>query len=314
LKLFLGVDGGQSSTTALIGDATGRVIGVGRAGPINHVQASEGQAKFVRAVTDSVVGAAAQAGIERPHFEAACFGFSGGPEDKDALVREIVAASKYFVTHDAWIAHSGALAGEPGVIVIAGTGSMAFGRSADGRTARAGGWGYIFGDEGGAFDLVRQALRAALRQEEGWGAPTRLLEAMLSATGAGSANELLHRFYTADYPRSRVAALASVIEDTAREGDETARQILAVAAHTLATLAASVRRTLFPEHVPVLFTYAGGVFRSNPILERFRLLIELEDGNRVAAPVHGPAAGALIEAYKLAGIACTLKDMPEEKA
>src|SRR5258708_21745706 len=101
------------------------------------------------------------------------------------------------VAHDGFIALAGATAGAPGIIAIAGTGSFCFGRNASGRTARAGGWGYIFGDEGGGFDLTRQALRAALRMEEGWGPPTVLRQRLLEATGAADANDLLHRFYTA---------------------------------------------------------------------------------------------------------------------
>jgi len=113
------------------------------------------------------------------------------------------------VTSDAFIALSGATAGGPGLVAIAGTGSIAFGRNAAGRTARAGGWGYLFGDEGGAFSIVRQALRAALRHEEGWGAPTELRPALLEATGAASANDLLHRLYTAEFTRQRIAPTPS---------------------------------------------------------------------------------------------------------
>jgi N-acetylglucosamine kinase-like BadF-type ATPase len=313
VKLFLGVDGGQSSTTALIGDETGRVVGLGRAGPINHVAAGEGRAKFLEALHASVAEAARVAGLAAPEFEAACFGFSGGPANKDALTREAVKSKLFCIAHDAQIALSGATAGQPGVVVIAGTGSIAFGCNPEGRTARAGGWGYIFGDEGGAFDLVRRAMRAVLRNEEGWGPTTGLRELLLQATGAADANDLLHCFYTPEYPRQRVAVLAKLIEQAETAGDKVAHDILMSSAHTLATLAAAVRRNLFAEHAPALVCYVGGVFQCRPILERFRLLVEMEEGNSVAAPLFGPAAGALIEAYRVAGIECDLKDVPEEK-
>jgi N-acetylglucosamine kinase-like BadF-type ATPase len=219
----------------------------------------------------------------------------------------------FCIAHDAQIALSGATAGQPGVVVIAGTGSIAFGCNPEGRTARAGGWGYIFGDEGGAFDLVRRAMRAVLRNEEGWGPTTGLRELLLQATGAADANDLLHCFYTPEYPRQRVAVLAKLIEQAETAGDKVAHDILMSSAHTLATLAAAVRRNLFAEHAPALVCYVGGVFQCRPILERFRLLVEMEEGNSVAAPLFGPAAGALIEAYRVAGIECDLKDVPEEK-
>ena len=180
--------------------------------------------------------AAASAGITGPPaFEAACLGLSGGPDDKEALARETIRAERYLITHDAHIALAGATGGEPGIIVIAGTGSMVFGRNAAGVTARAGGWGYMFGDEGGAFDLVRQALRAILRNEEGWGPPTALREALLEATGARDGNQLLHRLYTDEYPRDRVAGWAKLIDQAARAGDAVAGDILGSAAQALAT-------------------------------------------------------------------------------
>src|ERR1700682_1532384 len=105
-RLFLGVDGGQSSTTALIGDETGRVLGSGVGGPCNHVGAAEGRQKLARAVKERVADACAQAGLDdsRVSFEAACFGMSGGPDDKAAILAEILAARKLVVTHDALIA------------------------------------------------------------------------------------------------------------------------------------------------------------------------------------------------------------------
>lgn len=303
MNLFLGVDGGQSSTTALIGDENGSVIAIGRAGPCNHVGSAEGRGRFLSALG----GCLDSAGHRESRFKAACLGFSGGPAEKDALAREIVQAEKYFITSDAAIALAGATGGVPGIVVIAGTGSIALGKNAEGRTARAGGWGYAFGDEGGGFDLARQALRAALRFEEGWGPKTALRAALLEAAGARDADDLLHRFYTDEYPRARVAALASLVDEVALAGDPVASDILHALAQTLATLAGAVRGQLFQPGELVSVSYIGGVFRSGMVRERFRLLVELEDGNRVAAPVYGPAAGALIEAYRIAGISCVIQ-------
>src|SRR5437763_1380895 len=184
MKYFLGVDGGQSGTTAVIGDETGRVLGTGEAGPCNHAAAGEGRAKLERAVRGSVAVACAQAALDAAavEFEAACFGMSGGPDDKREILASMFRTRRLIVTNDAVIALAGATEHGNGVIVIAGTGSIAVGRHPEGARTRAGGWGYIFGDEGSAFDIARQALRAALRMEEGWGAPTRLHAMMLEAT------------------------------------------------------------------------------------------------------------------------------------
>jgi len=308
MKLFLGVDGGQSGTTALVGDESGRVTGIGRGGPCNHVSGPEGREKFTSVIGQVIRDAL---GPRAPaHFESICCGFSGGPADKDALTRKLASAEKYSITHDGLIALAGATGGAPGVVTIAGTGSFAFGRNAEGRTARAGGWGYVFGDEGGGFDVARQALRAALRCEEGWGPPTALRDALLKATGANDANELLHSFYTPGYPRDRVAQLAKLVDEIARSGDTVARDLLNAAAQSLATIASAVRHQLFSKNEPACVSYIGGVFRNEMLLSRFRMLMELDDGNRVAAPIYSPAAGALLEAYKIAGVTCEIVGDP----
>jgi len=300
VRLFLGVDGGQSGTAAAIGDETGRVLGVGEGGPCNHAAAAEGRAKLERAVTESLRAACAEARLDwnSIEFEAACFGMSGGPEDKEAILKRLLRAQRLIVTTDAEVALAGATSEGRGIIVIAGTGSIAFGKNAAGRKARAGGWGYIFGDEGGAFDIVRQSLRAALRMEEGWGPPTGLRQALLEATAAQSSNETLHWFYGSEWSRQRVAALAPLIDRCAREGDQAALAILNRAAQELAALAGAVRAQLWRPADAVEVAYIGGVFESDIVRERFRLLIELEDGNRCGPPLRGPAEGALMEAIR----------------
>jgi N-acetylglucosamine kinase-like BadF-type ATPase len=312
-EYFLGVDGGQSSTTALVGDETGRVIGYGRGGPCNHVSGPEARIRFIGAISGAVATACVQAGLSDTHrqFTAACFGFSGGTEDKQKLIEEMFAIQRLVMTTDALVALTGATAGAPGIIVISGTGSIALGRNATDRVARAGGWGYVFGDEGGGFDLARQALRAALRMEEGWGSSTTLRARFLDATGARDANDLLHRFYTPEFPRPRIAGYARLVSEAAEEGDSVARELISTAAQQLASLVAAVRRQLFIDSEIALVSPIGGVFQNRALLERFRMLVELEEGNRMQSPASGPAAGALLEAYRAARLEVALRDVPE---
>jgi N-acetylglucosamine kinase-like BadF-type ATPase len=303
-RFFLGVDGGQSSTTAIIGDESGRVLGVGRGGPSNHVRAEEGPGKLLLAVRGSLRSACEQAGLDVDgiRFRSACLGFSGGPTDKEALLRQILPVDRLQVTDDALIALAGATAGEPGVVVISGTGSIAFGRNLEGRTARAGGWGYLFGDEGGGFWIARQAIRAARRWEEGWGLPTSLRARLLDATGARSINDLLHRCYTPEFPRPRIASLSILVNHAAEAGDPAAFEILDTAARELALLVIAVEGQLFADGKPTLVTYAGGAFGSRILLGRFRNWMASEEGVRVMPPVYGPAVGALLEAYRSQGL------------
>ncbi len=315
-RYVLGIDGGQSSTTALIGDEFGRVLGMGRAGPCNHIATGEGKMKFVDAIEGCLRAASAQADLDLSsiRFASACLGFSGGPADKESILREMIATEQMLVTHDALIALSGASAGQPGLIAIAGTGSIAFGRNASGKTARAAGWGYIFGDEGSGFYITRQALRAALRSEEGWGPSTSLRSVLLDATGATNVDQLLHRLYTPEFPRSRIAGLAKLVDQAAENGDAAARNILTEAAQQLAIIAAADRGQWFTLGEAARVRYVGGVFRSRLLLERFRMLVEMEEGNQVSPPAYGPAAGALLEAYRISGIHVTLSNVQEEKS
>lgn len=304
MKLFLGVDGGQSGTTAVIGDQAGRILGTGEAGPCNHTAAGEGRAKLERAVTGSVAAACAQAELDATvvSFEAACFGMSGGPDDKREILATTLRVERLVVTNDAVIALAGATRSGQGIITIAGTGSIAFGRNPAGRTARAGGWGYIFGDEGGGFDIARQATRAVLRLEEGWGSPTVLREMLLGETHSENANQMLHLFYSDEWPRLRVATLARLVDVAAAEGDAVALGILTGAAQQLAMLAGAVREELWSPGSELELAYVGGVFQSLTLLANFRALVELQGSVRCSPPQRSPAEGALREAYRSAGV------------
>lgn len=299
---FLGVDGGQSGTTAVIGDGEGKIVAWASAGPCNHVSGDEARAKFLRVMRECISQAADRAGVDDRRFKAAGFGMSGGPADKASLLRELIEAEHWIITHDAAIALAGATAGEPGIVAIAGTGSIVFGQNTRGETARAGGWGYLFGDEGSAFDIAKQAIRAVMREHEGWGGKTILTPALIESTAAPGAGEMLHLFYTPAWPRQRVAELAQLVDRIAEEGDPTAVSILQNAARELALHIGSVRRQLWSDQESTRVSWAGGVFRSRILLERFRTLISLEANNTCEPPKHGPAVGALILAWRAAGI------------
>lgn len=312
-RYYLGLDGGQSSTTILIADETGRVLGRGRGGPCNHVSGDAARTKFFRAIDDALRDACRQADLNPTTIEFAsiCLGFSGGAADKDAYSREFLHSKRYKITHDAEIALSGATGGEPGIIIIAGTGSMAFGRNAAGTNGRAGGWGYLVGDEGGGFHITRQALRAALRFEEGWGPATSLHRMLLDETDSTSANALMHRFYTPEFSRPQIAALSQVVNRSAESGDDVATGILRSAAAELIVYVEGVYRQLFTAIQHPAIAYIGGVFRSQIALNEFGRLARERIGSEPAPPRFGPAAGALLEALRADGNQSSLSNVPE---
>ena len=125
-----------------------------------------------------------------------------------------------------------------------------------------------------------------------------LRAALLEATSSIDANQMLHRFYTPEWERSRVAALAPLVDRAAGEGDAAALHIVNQAAQELAVLAAAVRGQLWKPGEAVEIAYSGGVFKSRMLLERFRLLVEMEAGNKLDPPRHPPHLRALLEAYR----------------
>ena len=208
---------------------------------------------------------------------------------KAALLSEIIRTSKLMVTDDATIAFPGLWrragcchdCGDRIHLVLEGT-------QRDG-VRRAGGWGYVFGDEGGAFDIVRQALRAALRHEEGWGPSTQLRDAFLEWTGERDANAILHAFYTTAWPRARVAKFAPLVNSLAEAGDAVSRHVLEQAADRLARFALAVRKTeLWDVMRGFRFRYIGGVFRSELLLSYFQSHVESHAGCSTAPPIWAP--------------------------
>lgn len=312
-RLYLGIDGGQSGTTALIANEAGQVLGIGRSGPCNHTGAADRRAKFFRAISQSLEQAAAGSGLDPKAlvFQAACLGFSGGAADKERYSRELIRSAKFKITHDAEIALTGATGGKPGIIVIAGTGSIAFGRNKRGALARAGGWGYVLGDEGGAFDLVRRALRAALQLEERWGPFTALHKALLDATASESADALMRRFYAGEIPREALASFAPLVDQATESGDPIACEILDDAAADLAHYARGVHAQLFASGDSAIVSYVGGVFRSVRLLAAFTNEVQRSLGCAIQRPLLMPAAGALLEAFRLDGLEPVLSGLPE---
>ena len=301
-RFFLGVDGGQSSTRAVIGDETGRILARAVGAPCWRATPGAGEATLRKTASELLRDLLALARLPAASgFEAACFGMSGGADDKRLILEDVTPSSAIEVTNDAEAALDGATGGGAGIVIIAGTGSIALARDGTGNTTRCGGWGYLFGDDGGALDIVRGALRAALAAEEGWGEPTELRGPLLRATGSATVNEAMHRFYDPDWPRDRIASLAPVVDEAATQGDEPARALLQAAGEALGALAARAARAL-PADLPESAVYpSGGVFKSDRI--RGALALRLRSAGRsLRTPAHDAATGALLRAYWACGL------------
>jgi N-acetylmuramic acid 6-phosphate etherase len=296
--LVLGIDGGGTRTVAFLATPSAdgwKLLGRGEAGPSN--QKAVGVSAALAALDAAVREAFAATGQPRRPVRAACLGLAGAgqPADQEVIrgwATRVGLAATVEVTADAALLLAAGTPDGWGVAVVAGTGSMTFARSADGRTARAGGWGPLMGDEGSGYGIALEGLRAAVRAADGRGPATQLTEHLLAALKLTRPEELVGAVYGSD--RTSLAALAPVVLQAAAAGDATADAIVARAADELAAAAAAAARQLgLGPAFPVAL--AGGLFVSSADF-RQRFLAALAGRGLRADPittVTEPAEGAV---------------------
>lgn len=260
-SFLIGVDGGGTKTTLALADRSGREL-LRRTGPAGLVDPRRPTAT-ARMLVEQVAAARAEAGLHGP-AAAMCAGLAGVGHRREhdmvehALVEARV-AERVVVCSDGETALHGALAGGAGVLLIAGTGSVGYGRGEDGRVERCGGWGMVVGDEGSGYALGCESLRAALRGTDGRGPATELLPLLLRALGFSSPDEIPSWAGRAE--KSEIAALAEHALAAAREGDGAAAGLVRAAATELAAHAAALIERLGPWRSPTIVVAHGGLTR-----------------------------------------------------
>jgi glucosamine kinase len=292
---YLGIDGGGTKTTCVVGDES-RLLATATAGPSNVVRVGEVEAR--ESLQRAVHQACAAAGITPGQVTRTCVGASGAAHPEIvAIVRGFLSAilsSPIDVVGDMEIAHAAAFDTDPGIIVIAGTGSIAYGRDRQGRTLRAGGWGFAIGDEGSAQWIGRTAVNAVLRASDrsDQAAHSPLAVALCKEWKVDSLADLSR--VANSVPPPNFAALLRVVIESA---DDLATQVLTAAGEELAELAAAVMVRLFgkdhTDSVPVAMI--GGVFRHSALVrEVFYNKLRREDTRAEVNPqVVDPVEGAL---------------------
>lgn len=302
--IFLGVDGGQSHTEALVADSSGRIFGRGTAGPSNHAEQPGGRERLRSAVAGSVAEALGIApdDVPRLRFRAAHFGMTGGADYKQEIIAAVIKADHLTVGHDSPTALASGTCGQPGIVVIAGTGSVVYGENARGENARAGGLGYVFSDEGSAFWFAARAVRLAIRQQDGVLSGNDLVDAALGFFGYGSVRELTTDFYNERITRDQLAGFAARVTELAAGGHPRLQRLVAEGVADLAENVAAVARRLgFDRDFPVCGV--GGMFRGEYFRSEFVDALERKlPSAEFFVPTMSPAAGALILAYRAAGI------------
>ncbi|MBZ5598824.1 MAG: hypothetical protein LAN83_10910 [Acidobacteriia bacterium] len=268
MAIFLGIDGGGSKTSCAVGDETS-LLGSGTAGGSNVIRVGEGQAR--ESLAAAIRQACTVANVTPAQVRRACVGMAGAarPEVSE-IVRRLVAEiipGEIEVVGDMVIALEAAIGGNPGVVVIAGTGSIAYGRDSAGQTARAGGWGFAISDEGSGHWIGRSAIAAVLRAfDEGQAEGMSMVAAMMKFWRLETREQFVLRANSS--PPPDFAALLPVVLSAADAGDPLARTALTQAGAELAALAKIVIRRLFPETDTVPVAMSGGVFRSSALVRQ----------------------------------------------
>lgn len=256
----MGIDGGGTTTRCLVGDDKS-VLGEGRGGACNIVRAGEACAR--NSLTGAIHEACVQAGVSPHQITRTCAGLSGAGDDGIAslaqrLLIEVISGA-IEVIGDMEVALESAFGGGPGVIVIAGTGSIAYGRNTQGEIARAGGWGRVISDEGSGHWIGQQAIRSALREHDANG-QSNLLEQLMATLAVTNVNDLA--VLANSDPLPEFGPLFPLVVEIAGKGDAVATGVLTRAGHELATTGNAVVRRLFIEEEALVATH-GGVFEGS---------------------------------------------------
>jgi N-acetylglucosamine kinase-like BadF-type ATPase len=303
--LFLGVDGGGTKTRFVLIDGDGN-LAASHVGPgCYHLEIGIDGVRKVLA--DGIAVLYAQARIDGSAIAHAFFGLPAHGEDSaaqvllDALPEPLLGHRRYGCGNDMVCAWAGSLGGEDGINIVAGTGSIGYGERL-GKTARAGGWGEVFGDEGSAYWIAVQGLNIFTRMSDGRLPKGPLHAAFTASLGLSADLDLCAKVMNA-HTRGSIAALSRLVAGAAHDGDVSAIRIFDDAARELAAVVEAVRRALeFAPGEPVALSYSGGVFDAGTlILGTFqRHLAGQYGGYRLQAPIAPPSVGAAIYAAKLA--------------
>lgn len=269
LNLYLGIDGGGTKTHAVLLDAEKNFVGEGFAGASNPLRV--GVETAVGNIYQATVAACDAANKSRGDIVAATCGLAGVRRlDLRERIRERFAEKlkikRIEIVTDAEIALFGTTLGKAGVVLIAGTGSICYGRNEAGATAIAGGWGPLAGDEGGGSNIARRGLQAIAKASDGRGPATKLSAAGIEYFRTSTPENLLVAIYSPQMDNTRIAGFARFVVEAARAGDEIALEILAEAGLELGLAVNAVVGKLRLKNKKVPIGQVGSIFRAGELL------------------------------------------------
>ncbi|KAA3619835.1 MAG: hypothetical protein DWQ05_03685 [Calditrichaeota bacterium] len=267
-KYFIGIDGGGTKSSGCLINSEGNIRALGETGPTNYIQKEE--PVIIERICTLVESLKEKAGISHEKPAAVVAGLSGLGSEKPRvrikkLLEETKIAEKIMAVSDAATALEGAFAGEPGAILIAGTGSIAYGKNTGGEIFRAGGWGYLLGGEGAGFDIGRNGIAAALEDWDGRGEKTILRPQLEKYFKVSEINEAVPEIYVNYTTRGALAQFARFVFAAAQRGDKVAEKIVADAAKRLAEHIIALAPRLDKEK-KIQLALLGNIFKSKKML------------------------------------------------
>ncbi|MGB3636326.1 MAG: BadF/BadG/BcrA/BcrD ATPase family protein [Rivularia sp. (in: cyanobacteria)] len=276
MSYVLGIDGGGSKTVCILMNDKREILGCGEAGSSNYQSVGIEAAKYSieSAINTAIIT------TNNININAICLGLAGVGRFKDIeviknIIKDIPVISNIkpqniIISHDALIALVGGVGNDVGIVVAAGTGSIVFGRNHRGETKRVGGWGYILGDEGGAYKIAVAGMQAALKAYDGREISTSLVEDFKNNLGLNNIEELIEIIYRSGYGVKDIAALAPIVDNAAFEGDEVANLIIDDAVDELVKATVTVINEIFVEGEFLEVVTTGSVWKGkSKIWERF---------------------------------------------
>lgn len=305
--LYLGIDGGATHTLGVVVTPEGRVLAAARAGSLNFLGADLRTARrtlrdLLRALRVQLPPATPWA---RSVIGCAALFTDATPAEKRALCDGLLPLATTRVVSDCQTAHFGATLGRPGVVVIAGTGSIVLARGETGALAHAGGWGHLLGDEGSAWWIATESLRAAIAAQENRGPPTclsRLACRFFQCSSLTAVAPLVHDGRSKD----KVAALAAFLARHTPPSDRVFRAILHRAGRELAAQACAAARTARLQLRPLPVFLTGSVLQKNRRVRASCLAaLRARTTVRLCTPALPPVLGAAALGLTDAGIALT---------
>jgi N-acetylglucosamine kinase-like BadF-type ATPase len=269
MNFYLGFDGGGTKTHCLVMDDAAQIVAESQSGPSNPLRV--GIAQSCAALQHGATQALSSARIERARIKGVCAGLAGASQTQAAqpiaeFLKDRFPQASVEVTTDLDIALAAAVGAGAGIVLIAGTGSAAYGRNAAGKTARAGGEGPEKGDQGSAYDIGKRAVAAAVRAQSAQEPGKTLVAQIPPALTCSSWEEVIRR--TALDPDDVFPRLFPFVAEAAESGDKIARDVLAEAASALAELAIRVADSLDMRNSPCTIAKSGGVFGRSALLDR----------------------------------------------